>query len=203
MRLLLLAVALGGAAFAQAPAEAPAPPVEAPAADAAPARAAIDPSDLIGSPAGPPLTGAALKEQTHAVSKLLRCPVCQGLSVADSRAESALAMKAEVEDLVAQGYDTEQILLYFEASYGEFIRLEPKFEGVNVLVWAAPVLLLVVGAGWVLLSVRAAGRRANPGSGSAAAPTSANPVPTAPKADAPPADAELATYLRRVREENK
>ncbi|MDP2306652.1 MAG: cytochrome c-type biogenesis protein CcmH [Pseudomonadota bacterium] len=186
-------------------AQAPAPVVEpAPIAEPAPAVAAapaIDPSDLIGAPAGPPVTGEALREKTHAIAKLMRCPVCQGLSVADSRSESALAMKDEVQDLVAQGYDADQVLLYFEASYGEFIRLEPKFEGVNLLVWGAPLLLLLGGGGWIFWSVFAAGRRR---SASPSAPTvslskeaSAAPSPSSPEDDA------LAAYLRRVREESR
>jgi len=203
MRLVLLFAA--GAALAQAPvdpAAAPAVAAEAPAVDPvappavaadAPTRLAIDPAELIGPPAGPPLSGDALREKTHTVAKLLRCPVCQGLSVADSPSESALAMKAEVEDLVALGYDTDQVIEYFEASYGEFIRLEPKFEGVNVFVWAAPVLLVVLGGAWVIGSVSLAGRR-RAREAAAPSPTSASPTPS---------DPALAEYLRRVREESR
>jgi cytochrome c-type biogenesis protein CcmH len=155
---------------------------------------AVDPSEIVGAPAGPPLSGDALDAQTHAVSKLLRCPVCQGLSVADSPSESALAMKAEVQDLVARGYDEEQILLYFEASYGEFIRLEPTFEGFNVAVWLAPVGLVVAGLGVIGALLRVSRRRGSAGSG----------VPS-PRAGAapPPIDPELEPYLRRVREESR
>lgn len=104
-----------------------------------------DPTTVVGQPAGPTLTGDALEEATTRVSKHLRCPVCQGLSVADSPSESARAMKDEARALVAQGYDDEQVLAYFEASYGEFIRLEPKAEGWNLLVWVGPPAVLVVG----------------------------------------------------------
>jgi len=102
-------------------------------------------------------------------------------------------MKAEVEDLVALGYDTDQVIEYFEASYGEFIRLEPKFEGVNVFVWAAPVLLVVLGGAWVIGSVSLAGRR-RAREAAAPSPTSASPTPS---------DPALAEYLRRVREESR
>lgn len=173
----MIALLLLGAALAQEPV----------ASTGAPALA-IDPVEIVGTPAGPALTGEALRAKTHEVSKLMRCPVCQGLSVADSPSESALAMKAEVQDLVARGYDTEQVLTYFEASYGEFIRLEPKFEGLNVLVWGAPIALLLGGGGWVALSMRRGRRRAVP--------------PGAPAA-APPIDPSLLPYLERVREETR
>ena len=194
----LAALLFAGFALAQTPVDpAPVAGTAAPAAAEVPAasRLAIDPAELIGPPSGPPLSGEALRAQTHVVAKLLRCPVCQGLSVADSPSESALAMKAEVQDLVALGYDTEQVIAYFEASYGEFIRLEPKFEGVNVFVWAAPVLLVVLGGAWVIGSVSLAGRRrAAKDAAAAASASSASPTPS---------DPALAEYLRRVREESR
>lgn len=214
--LLLLARLAAAQAPEGAPAEATAatpaaegtPAAEAPAAEAAPAAPAeavplaIDPAEIVGPPAGPPLTGEALRAKTHDVAKLMRCPVCQGLSVADSPSESALAMKKEVEDLVARGYDRDQILMYFEASYGEFIRLEPKFEGVNVLVWAAPVLLLVAGVGFVGWSMRGKPRAATPAAPTGAPAAAASDAPS-PETPAPPDDPALAAYLRKVREETR
>src|SRR2546430_12202650 len=85
------------------------------------------------APRGQPLSGKLLDERTDEVGALLRCPVCQGLSVADSPATMARNMKAEVREKLAAGYDREQILSDFERSYGEFVRLEPPMRGVNWL----------------------------------------------------------------------
>ena len=101
------------------------------------------------------LQGDALEQQTHEIAANLRCPVCQGLSVADSPSEMAVNMKAEVRDMLARGYTREQIESHFVRSYGEFVLLAPKFEGVNALVWILPVLALLAGA----LLVRAKLRR--------------------------------------------
>jgi len=98
------------------------------------------------APLGPPLSGAALDRATEEVASQMRCPVCQGLSVADSPASSAVDLKAEVRRQVALGYTKEQVIASFERSYGEFIRLEPKAEGFNWLVWLAPIAALVAGA---------------------------------------------------------
>ena len=99
-----------------------------------------------GAPLGPPLSGAALDQATEDVASLMRCPVCQGLSVADSPASSAVDLKAEVRRQLALGYTKDQVIASFERSYGEFIRLEPKAEGFNWLVWLMPMLALAVGA---------------------------------------------------------
>ena len=104
-----------------------------------------DPRDVVGAPRGPKLSGPALETRTEEVGGLLRCPVCQGLSVADSPATMATNMKARVRELLAEGYDEEQILAYFERSYGEFVRLEPPKRGINWLVWLAPPLALAGG----------------------------------------------------------
>lgn len=80
---------------------------------------------LVVPPRGAPLTGDALETRTEQVASLLRCPVCQGLSVADSPSSTAQNMKAHIRELVAQGYNQDQILAYFERSYSEFVRLEP------------------------------------------------------------------------------
>ena len=92
--------------------------------------------------------------------------------------ESARSIKREVRGLLASGYSDDQVLGYFERSYGEFIRLSPRPSGFNLVVWLAPILAFGAGALLVLARIRSA--RAN--------------RPTEP-------DAELARYLDRVRKE--
>jgi cytochrome c-type biogenesis protein CcmH len=113
-----------------------------------------DAAQFIGQPQGAPLAGAQLAERTNEVSSLLRCPVCQGMSVADSPAEMAVNMKAQVHELLARGYTEQQILKYFELSYGQFVLLEPKFEGVTSMVWLLPVFALLIGGAILVVKLR-------------------------------------------------
>jgi cytochrome c-type biogenesis protein CcmH len=127
------------------------------------------------------------------VASLLRCAVCQGLSVADSPTGMAADMRKQVREMVAQGYDEEQVLSYFARSYGEFVRLRPPLQGVNWLVWLGPVAALAGGALFVARVLRRAG------AGAAAAATEATePVPGR---DQLPDDPALARLVRQVREE--
>jgi len=154
----------------------------------------------VGPPHGGPLADDVLDQRTHQVSVLLRCPVCQGLSVADSPAGMAQNMKQQVRELLAAGYDEEQILSYFEKSYGEFVRLEPPLRGVNWLVWLAPLAGLLVGGAIVVWALRAP--RAARAEG-VEAPTSSAGAPDddgSPGPDTLPDDAELAAYVLEVRE---
>ena len=105
-----------------------------------------DAAQFVGPPKGVPVSGALLDQRTNEVAGLLRCPVCQGLSVADSPATMAQDMKHQVRELLGRGYTQEQILAYFERSYGQFVLLKPKFQGVSALVWLLPMAALVFGA---------------------------------------------------------
>jgi len=106
---------------------------------------------LAATPHAPQQAGSALLDppreaRVQALGKLLRCPMCQGLSIADSGSSAARAQMDRVRELVAEGKTDDEIRAYFVARYGEWALLEPSAHGVNWLVWLLPVALLVVGA---------------------------------------------------------
>jgi len=112
-----------------------------------------DAAQFVGAPQGTPLTGPQLERRTMEISSELRCPVCQGLAIGDSPSIMAANMKAQVRELLERGYTEAQILSYFEKSYGQFVLLKPKFQGVNALVWILPILALA--AGFLLVVTKA------------------------------------------------
>lgn len=148
---------------------------------------------VLDLPTGPPVRGDALTRRTESLSSAIRCPQCQGLSVADSPSKTALAMKEEVRDMLAEGYSEEQVLRYFEASYGEFIRLEPKIEGFNLVVWIAPFLAFAIGIAVVVLRLR--------GQATADRETDQEHDQAALDDDEAPLDDDLAAYREQVRRE--
>ena len=99
-------------------------------------------------------TDPALEARTSAVASGLRCPVCQGLSIQDSPSELAQQMRSLVRDQLAAGKTDEEVRAYFISKYGEWILLEPKASGFNLLVYALPVLLVVGGLGFIITLVR-------------------------------------------------
>ena len=150
---------------------------------------------LAVGPRGPQISGPQLDARTDEIGALLRCPVCQGLSVADSPATMARNMKSEVREKLAAGYDQEQILEDFERSYGEFVRLQPPMRGVNWLVWFGPVAGLIAGGAVIAWALK---RPAGTGGESEAVPA-ASMVSDLPTRDTTSGDARLAAALRRVR----
>lgn len=113
-----------------------------------------DAAQFVGAPQGSPLTGAQLERRTMEISSELRCPVCQGLAIGDSPSQMAANMKAQVRELLERGYTEQQILSYFEKSYGQFVLLKPKFQGVNSLVWILPILALAGGFALVVTKAK-------------------------------------------------
>ena len=107
---------------------------------------AVEP--LAEPPLGVPPDEQGFKTRVHQVTSILRCPTCQGVSIADSSADSAKAMTSRVESLVQQGYTDDQIIDYFVDKYGEWILLDPKKD--HHTLWFSPLIFLVVGGGYLL-----------------------------------------------------
>jgi cytochrome c-type biogenesis protein CcmH len=97
---------------------------------------------------------AELEARTTAIASTLRCPVCQGESVQDSPADLARDMRALVREQLRAGKTPEEVKAYFVGRYGEWILLEPRMTGLNVLLYAFPVMLVLGGLALVVVLVR-------------------------------------------------
>ena len=96
-------------------------------------------------------------ERAEAIARELRCPDCQGLSVADSPTASAQEIRRQIDALVADGATADEVRDHFVARYGEWILLAPT----SPAAWIIPFAVLLAGA--VALAVwLAAGRRTPP-----------------------------------------
>jgi cytochrome c-type biogenesis protein CcmH/NrfF len=74
----------------------------------------------------------------------LRCIQCQGQSIADSDAPMAATMRAEVRQQIADGERPEKIRQWMIGRYGEWVSFEPEMKGVGLILWAAPLVLLLL-----------------------------------------------------------
>jgi cytochrome c-type biogenesis protein CcmH len=89
-------------------------------------------------------TGAASRtpaERAAGLAAELRCPDCQGLSVADSPTRSAQEMRRQIDELVAGGASDDEVRAHFTARYGEWIRLAPS----SPALWLVPFVVLAAG----------------------------------------------------------
>jgi cytochrome c-type biogenesis protein CcmH len=92
--------------------------------------------------------------RSEAIAGDLRCPVCQGLSIADSHSPTADAIKEDIRRRVDAGESDAAIRAHYVDSYGEWILLRPKASGVGALVWILPVGALLLAGGGLTLAFR-------------------------------------------------
>ncbi|MFT3709315.1 MAG: cytochrome c-type biogenesis protein CcmH [Archangium sp.] len=124
---------------------------------------------------------AEREARVQRIGKLLRCAVCQGVSIADSPASMARAQLDKVRELVVEGKSDDEIFDYFVARYGEWALMEPRKSGVTLGLWVAPLALLALG---VLLIMRS---------------TSKTPTEPAPPVAASQEAQQQDDYLAKVR----
>lgn len=86
-------------------------------------------------------------ERSRAISESIKCPTCQGQSVADSAAPSARAIRTEVARRIEAGETDDQIRSYIAGIYGDEALLTPPRDGVAGLIWFLPVAGLVAALG--------------------------------------------------------
>ncbi|MCC6946971.1 MAG: cytochrome c-type biogenesis protein CcmH [Bradyrhizobiaceae bacterium] len=104
---------------------------------------------------GEMLKDSALEARARALTKTLRCMVCQNESIDDSNAPLARDLRVLVRERVAAGDSDAQVREFLVARYGEFILLEPRFGARTLLLWGVPVLVIVLGGLGVALAIRA------------------------------------------------
>ena len=92
--------------------------------------------------------------RAHTIASELRCPVCQGLSVADSPSETAKAIYEDIRRRVDAGQPDSSIKAYYVGRYGEWVLLKPPTSGISALVWILPATALLFGAGVLALAFR-------------------------------------------------
>jgi cytochrome c-type biogenesis protein CcmH len=141
--------------------------------------------ELPDPPLEDPPQEALAVARTERLQNALRCPVCQGLSVAASPSDAARAMGNRIEELVREGYTEEQVTEYFVDRYGAWVELEPPSDEHPAL-FLAPLFLMGLGLVWLLIWARKRPREEE----ITPATTEQKPLPTP--------DPELAAWRERI-----
>jgi cytochrome c-type biogenesis protein CcmH len=108
--------------------------------------AASDPAERLPDP--------AQEAKAREIFKDVRCLVCQNESIDDSEAPLARDLRLLVREQVKAGKDEAEIKHFLIERYGEFVLLRPSFSPANLALWLAPLLVVLVGGGLLLLQVR-------------------------------------------------
>lgn len=91
----------------------------------------------------------SLDQRVYEVAAQLQCPVCNGESVASSPSGTAEVMRQVIRQKLQLGMSEQQVIAYFQQSYGDTILESPPKQGFTLLIWLGPLVMLL--AGLVLL----------------------------------------------------
>lgn len=97
---------------------------------------------------------AAEEARFRELSAELRCVMCQNQSLADSNAQIAGDLRAQVLELMREGKSDREIKDYLVARYGEFVLYNPPVKPSTWLLWFGPALILLGGGIAVAVVVR-------------------------------------------------
>ena len=92
--------------------------------------------------------------RAHDLETELKCPECQGLSVADSQAPTSRAIRSDIKRRIAAGQSDEQIRQAYIDKYGDSMLLSPQDSGVSLLVWILPIVVVALGATGIVFALR-------------------------------------------------
>ena len=104
------------------------------------------------------LADPVLEARAREISQELRCVVCQNQSIDDSDAPLAADLRAIVRERLSAGDTNEEVMAYIVARYGNFVLLKPPLDVQTILLWSAPLLVLIPGGLGVALYLRRRGR---------------------------------------------
>ena len=92
---------------------------------------AVTPEEILGDP--------KLEARARALSKQLRCLVCQNQSIDDSDADLARDLRIEVRRQITAGRSDEIIIDQIRQKYGDYVLFNPPLDRGTVFLWLAPI----------------------------------------------------------------
>ncbi|SLN12706.1 cytochrome c-type biogenesis protein [Pseudooctadecabacter jejudonensis] len=107
---------------------------------------AVQPDEVLDDP--------LLEERARALSDGLRCPVCRNESIDESNAGISRDLRILLRERLVAGDTDAEALQFLVDRYGDYILLNPKVEGANILLWLAAPLMLILAGGVAFVTVR-------------------------------------------------
>ncbi len=107
---------------------------------------AVEPNEMLADP--------VLEARARAISKELRCMVCQNESIDDSQAPLAHDLRVLVRERLKAGDSDAQVMNFLVSRYGEFVLLKPPLSWHTVVLWGTPPGLLLLGMVMLVVVVR-------------------------------------------------
>jgi cytochrome c-type biogenesis protein CcmH len=94
------------------------------------------------------------EQRAQNLAESIRCPSCKSQSAASSDTPSSLAVRALIAERIEAGDSDEEIRDFVASRYGREVLLDPSGSGFGAVVWALPVVLVVVAVAGLVVRFR-------------------------------------------------
>jgi cytochrome c-type biogenesis protein CcmH len=111
---------------------------------------AVEPDEMLKNP--------VLEARARALSKELRCMVCQNESIDESQAPLAHDLRVLVRQRILAGDSDAQIINFLVSRYGEFVLLKPRLAWHTAALWGMPPAVLLIGILMIVVVLRRRGK---------------------------------------------
>ncbi|RCL00408.1 MAG: cytochrome c-type biogenesis protein CcmH [Candidatus Tokpelaia sp. JSC085] len=92
--------------------------------------------------------------RARAIALQLRCLVCRNETISSSQAALARDLRLLIRELLCSGNSDKQIIDFIVERYGEYILLQPPFEGPALILWFFPLFVLISSIVYLILAVK-------------------------------------------------
>ena len=115
---------------------------------------AVEPDEVLSDP--------ALEQRARNLSQHLRCLVCRNESIDESNAAISRDLRLLLRARLVAGDTDAEAMQYLVDRYGDYILLNPKVEGANILLWLAAPIMLILAGGIAFVTIRGRSTAATP-----------------------------------------
>ena len=115
---------------------------------------AIEPDEILDNP--------GLETRARALSKQIRCVVCQNQDIDSSNAGVARDLRILVRERLTLGDSDADVLAYLVARYGDYVLFKPPWKPSTYALWLAPAGMILFGGLAVLFVLTGPRRRRKP-----------------------------------------
>lgn len=100
---------------------------------------AVEPDEMLDDP--------VLEARADALDDALRCVQCRSESIGSSNADWSRDARLMVRELISGGASDDEVLDFFVERYGEVVLMRPRADGANLVLWLAPLGMLLIAGG--------------------------------------------------------
>jgi cytochrome c-type biogenesis protein CcmH len=100
-------------------------------------------------------------ERVDALASAIKCPFCNGESLAESQSSVAAEYRVIIQQRVDDGATDDEVIDEFAANFGDSYILDTSTSSWSIVLWLVPMLAIAAGVAVVAWMYRSGKRRTN------------------------------------------